>query len=278
MARQWTWIVCALLAGCGAEDDAGGTSGGELLVGAHRAAETEARGVLLGGRRLVLEGVAGSVHVVGGPAGSPARLSFERVARGPSEGDAQRLLREVRIDESGDGSAYTFRMTAGGAEGAEVNVEGVVPRDASLTIRLGTGAVRVDTLEGDLAVSLDAGPVRATALAGPRVRVDAGAGSVTLDAATVAPGAHWAVRTLSGSVTLGLPPEASARVRAAARTGTVRVQDLEFENRRLDRRGTGMRFSGMLGTGDGAMNLATDVGTIRLRGTAGAGAARRRGP
>ena len=253
------------LGACAGESDVDIGPGGELLVGTHRASATDSRAVALGDRRLVLDGFAGSVRVIGVAPGEPARLTFERVARGRTDLAAQRDLEQVAIEESGDDATYTFRMNARRRGGAEVNVTATVPGDADLTILLAAGTVRVDSLAGDLEVSLDSGPVRGVALAGRRVRVSATAGGVDVSAAALPPEADWHLSTSAGAVTFTVPADATTDVEAETGTGTVRVEGLVFTERRLDRRGTGTRFSGTLGEGGGRVRLQTEVGGIRLR-------------
>jgi hypothetical protein len=251
-------------AACSSGSDVEIGPGGELLAGGERAAESETRGVELGSRALVLDGFAGSIEVIGVDTVASARITFERVARGRTALAAHERLEGVAIQESGDGDAYTFRMSAAHREGAEVNVQAEVPRGTSVTVRLDRGGVEIRDISGDVEVRLRAGGIRAAGLAGRRVDVEGTAGGVSIAATAVPAEADWRAETNTGAVSLAVPRTASARVDAETSTGSIRVQGLDFDDRRLDRRGAGMTFSGTLGEGRGRIRVRTEVGAIRL--------------
>jgi hypothetical protein len=259
-----TLITALALASCGGGSDVEVGPGGELLSGSERATSLEARGVDLAGRTLVLDGFAGTIRVIGVDAGAPARLNFERVARGRTPVAAQSRLEGITLEESGDAETYTYRTRAPRPEGLEVNVEAQVPRDAGLVIRLDAGAVHLDNLSGDIEATLASGPVRAAGVGGRRVILQTESGALEAGAAALPAGAEWRLQTRAGAITLALPPRASTAVDAETRTGTIRVGGLDFADRSLERSGVGMRFRGRLGEGDGRIELRTDVGAIRL--------------
>jgi DUF4097 and DUF4098 domain-containing protein YvlB len=155
-------------------------------------------------------------------------------------------------------------MRAPRPEGLEVNVEAQVPRDARLVIRLDAGAIHLDALTGDIEATLASGPIRGAALGGRQVHVRTEAGAVDMGAVALPADAEWRLQTRAGAVSLTLPRRASTSVDAETRTGTIRIDGLEFADRRLDREGVGMRFRGTLGDGNGRLELRTDVGAIRL--------------
>jgi DUF4097 and DUF4098 domain-containing protein YvlB len=164
----------------------------------------------------------------------------------------------------GDAESYTYRLNSPHREGAEVNVEAQVPRDADLVIRLESGAIHLDALAGDVDATLRSGSIRAAGLAGADVTLRTESGSVDVAAAAIPGGAEWRVETSAGTIALTLPAGASVEVDAATTTGTIRVEGLAFTHRRLDREAAGMEFSGTLGDGRGRIDVRTDVGTIRL--------------
>ena len=265
LLRGVTILLALLLASCQRGSDVEVGPGGELLSGSERATSLESRGVDLAGRALVLDGFAGTVRVIGIDPGAPARVNFERVARGRTPVAAESRLEGITLEESGDAESYTFRTRAPRPEGLEVNVEAQVPRDARLVIRLDAGAIHLDALTGDIEATLASGPVRGAGLGGRQVHVRTEAGALEIGAVAIPADAEWRLQTRAGAISLALPRLASTAVDAETRTGTVRIEGLEFADRRLDREGVGMRFRGTLGDGDGRLELRTDVGAIRLQ-------------
>jgi hypothetical protein len=67
-------------------------------------------------------------------------------------------------------------------------------------------------------------------------------------------------------LTLAVPDGASAQVVAETQAGSINVQDLQFESRRLEPQGAGARFEAQLGAGNTTVDLRTQNGTITLRG------------
>lgn len=267
MLRLSALVLLVLgLAACGGDDVRVG-AGGELLEGGVRAESTVVRGVVLGGRTLVLDGFAGDINIVGSTrAGDQTMLRFTRIARAETETQAQRRLASITLEEAGNGREYRFGTRTSRPDGAQVDIEAVVPPGTHLIIHQDAGRVRVEGVGGDVEVKLTSGSIRAAGLGGRYVFLATRAGNIEAGAVGIPAHADWDLSTNTGAVALTLPGDSPVRVDARTEVGAVRVDSLTFIDERLDRGASGMRFRGRLGQGDGNVSLETAVGAVRLRG------------
>ncbi|QXD14650.1 DUF4097 family beta strand repeat protein [Rhodocaloribacter litoris] len=263
----WTGGLLAgavvLLAGCQQGADVRQTEEGSLVLGSAEVQEAVSRAVAPGARTLVLDGFAGDV-VLTASVDAVARFTFTKRARGDDAGAARRNLERIRIEESGDAQTYRYLLRADRAELSRVDVEGTVPRGATLHILLRSGNVSLDGLEGPITVTNENGNVRITG-AGAGVTVQTANGNVAVGMNRLPAGESVRLTTVNGNVTLALPAAVSARIEAGTSAGEIRVDGLTFADRRLDPQGAGGHFQGRLGTGAATVTLKTENGNIVLR-------------
>jgi DUF4097 and DUF4098 domain-containing protein YvlB len=256
-------LLLLFLAACGSDDDVTRGEEGRLQLGRAEAQKVVERSVRLDGRTLVLDAEAGSVTVVGADT-EEARLRFTQTARGASEEDAQEQLGRLSIEEAGDAEIYQYVLRTERAEAGQVAVEALVPREATLNIRLEQGDIRLSGTAGDVTVENGSGNVEAAGLAGRRVRLQTQLGNVEAGFAAVPAEADVRLATENGNVGVVLPFNASVDVDAETETGEIAVDRLAFTNRDLDQEGAQQRFRGRLGSGSADLRITTEVGTIRL--------------
>lgn len=244
------------------DDEVAQTEDGELVLGAAQVEATSERGVVPGGRTLVLDGFDGRVELTGVP-DSSARLTFFRQARGRDEARARELLEAVTVSESGGDQTYRYQMRTDAPGRTSVFVRGEVPESTPLRVQMESGAVEVAGVRGPVHVETTSGPVT-VAGASRAVEVDVRNGDVTVGLRAVPAGETVRLHTVNGDVRVVMPRDASAQVDARTEAGGINVDGLAFTDRQLDPRGAGARFRGTLGSGRGSIEIQTQNGTVRL--------------
>lgn len=265
------WMLAAVLAvglvGCGPQDqqpDVSQTQEGNLVLGQSEVVNEMNRAVAPDGRPLVLTGFNGTVRL-DGTDGDVARLTVVERGRGQDDAAARTVLEGLQLEERGDASRYEYVMRSKQPARSEMDVRGTVPREAELRIRYESGAVALSGVEGPVDVEHESGNVR-IAGAASSVRVDIRNGSIHVGMQQLLPSARVELRTSNGDLTLAVPEDAAAQIVAETQAGSINVQGLQFESRRLEPQGAGARFEAQLGAGNTTVDLRTENGTITLQG------------
>ena len=257
-------IFLVLISGCRTErEDIVVGDADELIVGQREVQDSSTRGVDPGNRTIVLSGFNGDIELRG--SNDPtARLEFVRRARGATDERAQEVLQSVEIDESGTDDSYRFAMTTSDPARSAVNVRGTVPVGSSLNIELQSGHISIVNVDGPIEITNENGGIEVSG-ASQRMNLNTRNGDIAFDMRMIPPEGNIVAETRNGSVIAGLPTSASLRVDAQTSVGDIHVSSLAFENRRLERRQAGARFSGQLGNGTTDVNVSTENGSITLR-------------
>ena len=259
------WVALALFwIGCGG-DDAGlsQTEEGALVLGAVEETARVERGVLPAGRTLVLDGFRGTIRLEGSD-DDVARLVFVKTARGKDANDATRALEAITLEESGDDASFGYTLRSKNPDLSAVRIEGTVPRQTPLRLRMASGRVALSGLDGPIDVALQGGDVEIGG-AGESVQVETRNGSVEAGFYRLADGSTIRLQTTNGNLGLTLPAGVAASVEAQTSAGTIVTEGLDFADRRLSPDGAGARFSGRLGREGSAVRLRTENGAITLR-------------
>jgi hypothetical protein len=242
------------------------TDDGVLRLGSVEAVDTVARAVAPNDRPLVIDGFRGRVDLAGA-AQQTAELRFVRRGRGEDAETARGVLEDVTVTESGSEENYTYTLETDGAAYAAVDVRGTVPREAALRIERASGPVTIDGVRGALTVRHEDGPVTLRGTGGP-VDVEIQNGDLTVRAASLPADGALRLRTSNGDVTLRLPPDASAQIRAETSAGALRTQGLALTEERFDPQGAGGRYEARLGAGATAVELRTENGSVLVAAAA----------
>ncbi len=250
------------LAACGKGAGVGETEEGSLVLGTAEATATVTRMVAPEGRTLEIDGFAGDVTLAAAE-DDVARLTFTKHARGNDKAAAERALRRIHIEESGDETAYRFVLRAEAPRLSRVDVTGTVPLGTTLRINLPNGDVQLAGPDAPVTVKGENGDVRITG-AGAAVEVATRNGSIAVGVARLAPDAEVRLTTVNGDLTLALPPDASARVDARTNAGEIRADGLVLAERSLDPVGAGGHFRGTLGVGGAVVEMKTENGDITI--------------
>jgi hypothetical protein len=258
-------MVVTLITGCRDREAVTEDEDGRMVVGEVEVESQEERVVAPGDRELTIEGYNGLVELTGANVAS-ATLQFTRRARGRNEAAARERLRNISIDEFGDGSTYRISVEAERPNVTSVDVRGEVPSNVPLRVLLTNGSVTISGLNAPVIVENQNGHVR---IERSTSGIDISTRNGTLEAsiATLPADAVIRLSTINGDVILELPQAADASIRASTQAGPIRAQGLEFAQRRLDPGAAGNRFSGQLGRGLASIELETQNGAVIMRAT-----------
>lgn len=259
-------FVAGLAVACGGADepDVTRTADGVLQLGSVEAVDTVSRAVDLKSRPLVLEGMRGSVHVLG-DSGATARFTFLLRGRGDSPDAARDVLGGIGVTESGTEDSYTFTLTADDTDTyTAVDIRGHIPRDAALRIDRVSGPVSILGVSGPLTVRHDYGAVDVEEAVGP-VDVDVMGGNVRVGFRALPENQLVELRTGNGDVALGLPSDASARLDAQTLVGEIRTRGVSLTPERFGPIEAGAGYEARVGTGGPTIILRTENGSITIQ-------------
>lgn len=193
----------------------------------HEAQSTLTRTLAVTGTpRIVVDGQAGDVTVIAGPAGK-VTVEATRRARAESAEIASRAAQRIPVDIQQSGATVTVRARGGGDTGvgssSAVDLSITAPARSNVDLHADTGNVSVSDVAGMVSITVGAGDAR---LAGVTLvgasSVDVGTGDVTLGG-RLASGAALHVSVDTGDVDVTLPLAASVTIDAATALGEVRV-------------------------------------------------------
>jgi len=184
---------------------AGGGKHGPLI---HRTESSLVSSAVTG---LVLRGGVGNVNITGGN-----RSTVAVTAHLAYRGSAPVITRGV----SGGLLDLGYRCPSGSFD-CGVSFDLTVPRALAITVRWGTGHIRLGGLAGAVYVHTDVGQIQASGMSGPSIRLSTGAGMISVRC--TAPPQLLVASSGVGEVTVRVPVTVSYRVTAKTQVGSVRV-------------------------------------------------------
>ncbi len=256
--------TCALLVGCGDDDDDTHVPG-DGVDNTDFVAEASFRYAfeVVDHARLRLEGVNGDVSIAGLVDSDSIIVSGVRRVGSESMEDAEEHLRdlEVIVEDLGT-EVYARTEQPPQTHGRSYTVEYV----AFLPRELGVVA---DNVNGPVAISSIQSAVTAAAVNGS-ILLDAIFGSATaalvngsIDADVTIPlGGAITLGVVNGGVDLDIPRGTSAEFSAHVTVGSISVSNLDL----YDVESTPTSLTGTLGLGEGTITLSTVNGNIRVTG------------
>jgi hypothetical protein len=203
--------------------------------------------------------VNGGIEVVGGP-GNQVEVSAERTAKGVTDEDAQKLLRQVQVVEQAEPSRVRLEMRApaGQSRHLEVRYRVAVPAGANVRLETTNGTISASQLTGALSAATTNGSIRGRGLGGA-VEASSTNGSVRLEVNGVAAGGVRA-NTVNGAVDLAVPASARAEVEASCVNGRIVIEGITLDGPEPTRR----HVSGKMNGGGPRIALDTTNGSVRI--------------
>lgn len=180
---------------------------------------------------------------------------------------AQEMQDEIRVEVDGGDIRATRDGSDWGHDGewSSVSYEVFAPRRTDLQIRTLNGAALVHGIEGDVDVQSLNGAIALSQMAGD-VRARSVNGSVSVDLS----GRAWAGRgveatTTNGSVSLKVPRDFSARLRARTQVGRIALSGLDVvQHDRRRGQWMGDQIETQIGRGGASVELTTVNGSVRI--------------
>jgi len=204
---------------------------------------------------LDVQGVQGSI-TVRGVAGSET-ISILAVREGAGE-----LSEPITSGYSVlvQGARIVVTVTEGAtAKGDGIDLYIEAPAILECLVRTGQGSIQVDSMEAGGHLQVETGTVSGTGLVGD-FSVVVNQGEVVL-AASILTWGGFNASVETGPITLSLPSSTSAQVEASTDKGSVAFVDLDFVGANA-----GGQASGLLGAGEGSVDLSSGAGDITLIG------------
>lgn len=233
------------------------------------------RGRIAPGRSLAIRGVNGAV--IAGPA-SGAEAEVRAVKRAGRRGSPEEV--QVRLVEHGGGVLVCALYPSRGErpnecrpDGGEVNTRGndteveftvLVPQGVRFEGRTVNGAVRAESLRGDVEAATVNGEIRVSTTGVAEAVTVNGAIHASLGSARWPEGLRF--RTVNGAIDVTLPADASAEVRAKTLNGSISA-DFPLTLRRSEV--VGRSAHGTVGRGGPELSLETVNGAIRVQRAGG---------
>jgi len=235
---------------------------GVLFLGSEESSDVVERVISPGQRRVVLNGFAGSINLVGSDS-DVARFTITRTARGDSPAEAQSQLRNLDIEEVGDELTYRYNFTASQNALSRFDVTGTVPKGTPIAIQWVAGNITIDGISGKVEVQNQHGDV---GYSGPsstvRLRTRNGSAAATLT--STANTFDVALLTANGDVSAHVSPLASGNIEATTSAGAISTDSIDFVSESYSPADAGARFRGRLGQGAGQISLATQHGSVSI--------------
>ena len=213
--------------------------------------------------KLVMEGINGTINIVGKNDGSQVKVSGVKIVRSDSERDGRDFLKKIKVSLSETSSTlFVATEQPENLDGREVNVdyEITVPQRWLLSVSSVNGECALDSLQGEIDAQVSNGNVSLGKIdASATVRVTNGriAGTVNLPR-----NGKLHAQTTNGLIVIDLAKETSAQFLARVTNGTVNVSGLTLR----DVSGSQKEVRGVLGTGEGTIDLRTTNGNISVSG------------
>ena len=222
----------------------------------------EVRETVLSTDRLSVEGSNGGITVR--PWDRSDVLVRARVAaRGPSQSEADRRVRETDLDV-GRGSVRA-KTPRGRNVWVAVSYEVFAPARTALALRTQNGGVSVEGTTGRLDAQTQNGGVALRGVSGA-VRARTQNGGITVDLARRSR-AGLDLKTQNGGITVSVPDGYSANLTASTRVGRIATPgfDLPRERAERGRYAVGDRVEARLGGGGPPLSVETTNGSITIR-------------
>ncbi|HBK46717.1 MAG TPA: hypothetical protein DDZ67_09855 [Xanthomonadaceae bacterium] len=248
---------------------------GELRVRGWDRDEVELTGSLGEGQRLDVQSSRNRVQMrvvypQGRRSGEGARLEL-RVPRG-AELQASTVSAPIDIAE-----VELARVQAQAVSGS-IKAQGRARESQLGTVsggiqsRLTTPRLRVETVSGRIAVTEGAsgdigmetvsGQINATTAAVSRLRANTVSGSINVSSSALGAGGSIALESVSGSISLDLPRNTSARLKVNTFSGDIDSDAGEVQRPRY---GPGRSLDAQLGSGNGDVTIESHSGSVRVQ-------------
>lgn len=208
-------------------------------------------------------GANGTIRIHGVPGYQGVVVSGVRRVRSDSRGDAQAHLADLQVSAQAgpvDFEIKTHQPSQTQGRTYIVDYEIAVPSHLTPTVSHGNGTIRLDGIHADLRVTSGNGDVDLVDVSGSSW-VSLGNGEIA--AWTHLPLGGQIVHSVgNGSIFLSVQPQVSASFGAKVGNGTISIVGLDMQQVVSTQR----QLSGLLGSGQGSIELSAGNGVIKVQG------------
>jgi beta-lactamase regulating signal transducer with metallopeptidase domain/LysM repeat protein len=207
------------------------------------------------GTELRIQNDIGSIKIQGG-SGRDCAIKVKVEAKDATPEEAEEIAKKVvvqvtpRNDRVEIGVQMPAEFTKEQREGIQVHFDMTIPRDLIVLALQDVGDIRLADLNDSVQARTNVGAIRAQTLQG-----------------------NVALTVNVGDIDVAMPADPSAKVRATTRIGAVESDlPLDITSASATRAGAvhgalGSSATGVLGTGEGKLDLTTNVGSINIHST-----------
>lgn len=224
------------------------------------------------GAKLSIENVNGAIDVEGWEE-NRIDITAEIRIKAPSKSKARKLFRKLRFDVDEDPKRVSIEadlpkirqdsflgFVTGDRTSITIHYKVKVPRRTSLKLKTVNGALGVIGVEGEFDLSSVNGSVEIEAI-DCHGKISTVNGSIDCAVEEFPEGNELRLKTVNGSIRLGLPDEVPGKLEASTINGRVTLKRALMEDVRIKRRSV----KGVLGEGEGLISLRTVNGRISVR-------------
>ena len=214
------------------------------------------------GSTLVLENDVGSITVIGLDV-TDCNVIATISVKAPTKEEAKELADKIKIELDRDGKTLTLKTTKPRIKkrrSISISFDITVPKRTALELGSDVGKIHVSNITEKIEAKTDVGRITCEEISGD-IDIKADVGTVKVVCSKNAPAAcNATIATDVGSIEFTAPPNFSAAVHAETDVGSIRTDLPLTVTGKI-----GKTLHGTIGTGEGKLNLKTDVGSIRIR-------------
>ena len=211
-----------------------------------------------------LEGINGNIDVIAESGTDDLVVGGFRRVRSSSLADAREQLERLQVDVRVEGDAIVIRTeqpsdTEGRTFEVEYNL--IVPERLEGDIRNVNGNILIASMDDDVEVITTNGNITLQDHFGS-AEVTSTNGNLSA-AVTISLGGEIDMNTVNGNIDLDIPASTSATFSAKLANGSITTSGLSLD----DAQSTPVSLTGILGDGDGEIDIETVNGNIAVRGS-----------
>jgi len=213
--------------------------------------------------KMELTSINGDVKIVGVENQSDVIVAGKKVVKSDSQADAETYLKNLKVSLAESGNVLyvaSDQPKENHGRSVAIHYEIQVPKAWATTVELTNGSCLLDSLKGDILTKITNGNiVLGDVFANAYLRVTNGqiSGNVNLPL-----NGALNAQTTNGVISFGVPKTTSARFSAKVTNGTVNVSGLSID----EMRGNQKEIHGIIGSGEGRIDLETTNGNINVVG------------
>jgi hypothetical protein len=220
--------------------------------------------------RISVRNVHGSIEVIGWDRSEIEIAATIRI-RAASKSKASSIYQKIDFEITKDGGGLSVgaripkhrkvSMSGEGNTTVWIDYTVKVPFTTDLDLRSVTGDVGVMQVEGSFRVVSERGSIDMLSRGGEGL-LKTGSGDIGCEMAFLVPGGSLRIKTGNGDLSLGIPGDTDATIKARTRAGRVKVRLDLTEAQRRGRK----KVTGRLGTGEGKIVLESAGGDVTIGG------------